>query len=118
VPIHKQKSLPDGKNNFIPLDQSSKKPDPWVDPAAEAFMVNTQKIFLVIVVHLIQDRKYRGEGYATFADGHTLNFSIDADEFAKVRDKCLMVAQRIARAYGGTLQRGKMDGGKEPVGKP
>lgn len=104
MPPHKRKPLSDGKNNIIPLDQPNKKPDPCSDPAAEAFMVNTRKIFFVVVMHLIQDRQYRGEGYATFADGHTLYFCIDADECAKVRDKCLTVAQRIARVYGGTLQ--------------
>jgi hypothetical protein len=104
---------------MIPLDQSKRKPDTCVDPTAEAFMVKTPKIFFVIVMHLIQDRQYRGEGYATFADGHTFYFHLDADEFAKVRDKCLMVAQRIARVYGGTLQRGQLAGEKEPAaGKP
>ena len=57
----------------------------------------------------------RSKGCTLFADGRTFYFHLDADEFAKVRDKCLMVAQRIAGVYGGSLQRGQMTGEKEPA---
>ena len=75
---------------------------------AEAFIVNTAKICFVAVMHADQNRTYRGDGYTTFEDGNTLYFKIEADSPSDVREKCLMVARRIANVYGGTLQRGTL----------
>lgn len=80
-----------------------------IAPNAEVFLVQTEKIFFLAVVHRNQQGRYHGNGYMLVTNESPLLFSIKADGTAVVRQKCQSLAQRIANLFGGTLQQGKVE---------
>lgn len=76
---------------------------------AEVFLVQTEKLFFLAVVHRNQQGKYYGNGYLIVTNESPLLFSVKADGTAVVRQKCQSLAQRIANLFGGTLQQGKIE---------
>ena len=77
---------------------------------AEAFSVNTEKITYLALLYMDSQQHYQSTGFVIFSDGEKWHFSMDERDEPNVREKCRVMAQRIARMYQGALAHGIVDG--------
>jgi hypothetical protein len=75
----------------------------------ETFSIKTEKIIFFCAIYMNDSGPTYCKGYIVFTDSNTLYFTKNSDSKSEVYNKCLTVAQRIARVYGGTLQRRKLN---------
>jgi hypothetical protein len=77
--------------------------------AAEAFYIQTEQIAYVAVLYTDENWHCYGNGYALFANGEKVRFTLDGNNDPNVRDKCIRVSRQLARMYEGTLHQGIID---------
>jgi hypothetical protein len=77
--------------------------------AAEAFYIQTEQFAYVAVLYTDQNWQCYGNGYALFANGEKVHFTLDGNNDPNVREKCIRVSRQLARMYDGTLHQGIID---------
>jgi hypothetical protein len=80
-----------------------------LDHAAEAFIVHTHQIYFFALLYTDKNLHSYGNGYAQFADGQKMSFSLDGNNDPNIRKKCIQASRQIARVYQGTLEQGIVD---------
>ena len=98
------------KDNIISIrSRAGRKKGPFFVYDAEAFCIQTSKIYYICIIDQIQDGRYHGYGYAAFNDGEKIKFTIASNNNDNIKEKCIIAGQSIAKQFGGTLMTGKID---------
>ena len=76
---------------------------------AEAFYIHTDQIAYMAVLYTDENWRCYGNGYALFANGEKVRFTMDGNNDPNVRDKCIRASRQLAQTYQGTLHQGIID---------
>ena len=77
--------------------------------AAEAFYIQNDQIAYMAVLYTDENWRCYGNGYALFANGEKVRFTMDGNNDPNVRDKCIRASRQLAQTYQGTLHQGIID---------